>query len=846
MTGNRPAVVSDFVTRDQLEELQKIIRDPGSTTLPSLYGMRGVGKSQLASALAQSCELSGWSLVVWINAATRLQVIDELASLASTLRVAQVDATPASNAQAAVSWIDCNPNPFHLLVYDNVENVDDIGGLVPRAGSAKVVITTTRAAGDADSGIHVDAFSPHDAAHYLMARTRLNDLEAARLLGQDLGYLPLALTQAATAIALGKYTFAGFRDVLGAATLATHLDREAGDPYPHAVHIALNLAVEAALSRIGQRDPVSLPVAQGVLGAMSMLAAVGVPRSWLYGIGDDEGRARRVVGQLVNYSILHESEDGSMVSLHRLQARVIREWSDDEQILDYCKAAVLLLRQVDPLEQDDLASKQAATVQFVSQLATLLDQDYSTQLVEQQDFVAVVLSAQRAANMINPYLGAALASYLRVFARTLGDHHLDTAACMNGLAVTYAHTGQLTDAAALFESVLKIRTEALGPTHQHTLDAKESLGSCHLRSGDFKRGFEKIEEVAIVSAQTYGAHSRAALASRRALAVARMMYAKDYDTAVRELQILSTEAEAALGTDDMETIGIQYDLAGAYIMVGDLSSGLPLREAVARARETRLGAVHPETIEARAALARDYLLAGQRDRAIRYGREVYNAASTALGVDHPVMVKIRDVLAQAYLCSLQPTDAIRLLRENLEAHERHLGSSDGTTIRARDQLAMANFAAGLIEDGLDLLQVSQEARQDAIGADEEYVNLVAAVTAFASDAVAVHRGEDPGPAGANASMQAFSEFLQDLREAFPPSYRDLLADFMGRAFPDAQLGGSEPLVPVAFGDRHISWERQRELARAVVGPLSGEDGRLAGMPTLARWIRKLRRWRRST
>ena len=79
--GSRPRVSAGFVKREGQDELFDAIftrAEPRTV----LKGMRGCGKTQLATAVATRCEEEEWPLVVWINAASREELIADLYELA--------------------------------------------------------------------------------------------------------------------------------------------------------------------------------------------------------------------------------------------------------------------------------------------------------------------------------------------------------------------------------------------------------------------------------------------------------------------------------------------------------------------------------------------------------------------------------------------------------------------------------------------------------------------------------------------------------------------------------------------------------------------------------------------
>ncbi len=263
-------------------------------------------------------------MVIWVNAATRNQTLNELARIARGAELT-TEQDPGVAATALVTWINQGPGVDRLIVFDNVHDADDLNGPIPRAKRLRVLITTTSRTTALGTPVEVGLYTLNQAANYLIEATRLDDRASAEAVAKQLGRLPVAITQAATAISLLGYNYPQYLQALNRHVLDHVVRREPGDPYPDRVGAALRIAYKAVLHKLECAGPVAARAGRQILDSLSLLAETGVPREWLHPDNDDELAAREALGELVRISIVVESEDRHSLSLHRLMARVIRE-----------------------------------------------------------------------------------------------------------------------------------------------------------------------------------------------------------------------------------------------------------------------------------------------------------------------------------------------------------------------------------------------------------------------------------------------------------------------------------------------------------------------------------------
>jgi hypothetical protein len=187
----------------------------------ALHGLGGVGKTQLAVEYAWK-HLGGYEAVLWVKADSSETLDANLAGLAGVLGLPEASA-PKQHVQteAVLGWLKGHGR--WLLVADNADTDEAAKAvrdrLAPNLGGH--VLVTSRLGRWPISMTHlpVELLSPSDAAGYLQDRVAkeehyAGDETAARKLAEELGYLPLALEQAAAFIIELSWSFDQYRQYL--------------------------------------------------------------------------------------------------------------------------------------------------------------------------------------------------------------------------------------------------------------------------------------------------------------------------------------------------------------------------------------------------------------------------------------------------------------------------------------------------------------------------------------------------------------------------------------------------------------------------------------------------------
>jgi hypothetical protein len=215
VVGRPPARADAFQERPGLRAA--MVRGPATVVV----GDAGTGKTQLAAA-AFTEALPGVSLAVWVTATSRTAVVSAYGQAYRRLFPLPELRDVEECADRFMAWLATTEQPW-LLALDDVAAPGDIAGLWPAGPAGRVVLTTRRRdAAMVGRGrlVDVGAYTPAEAAAYLAAKLAARPgvpadvLVGAGALAADLGWLPLALAQAAAVIFNDGITCEQYRDRL--------------------------------------------------------------------------------------------------------------------------------------------------------------------------------------------------------------------------------------------------------------------------------------------------------------------------------------------------------------------------------------------------------------------------------------------------------------------------------------------------------------------------------------------------------------------------------------------------------------------------------------------------------
>ncbi|MEU7787269.1 tetratricopeptide repeat protein [Amycolatopsis sp. NPDC049159] len=725
--GSVPSRVGGFQHRTIAATLARSVEGGGTAVLTGaatatptsvLTGLGGVGKTQLAADHAHTVwDERQVELLVWISARTRDAITARYAEVAVEL-LGEDPATPERAWRRLLEWLAETPDRW-LVVLDDVQRPSDLAGLWPPHSASGQVVVTTRCRdaglrGDRRRIIEVDLFTPAEAFAYLeeklldRADTGADDLAG---LAEDLGWLPLALAQAA-AYLINKplLTVADYRARLANRRVKLRdllpKHQELPDEHEQTVAATWSLSIEAA----DQLDPAGL--ARPVFELASLLDSAGIPAAlfsddatanYLMARLDREITTDEVLGGLEalhRFSLLTlaPAQPARAVRVHTVVQRVVRDTLSADALSDLAWAAADALLGAWP----QVEHSQELTQALRSNVVTLQDitEDYLWQTDGGHRVLFRLGSSLGEAGLLDGALAATRRLHHQASAR-LGPDHAATRATRNDLAQWRGMTGDAAGAVADYQQLLTDALRVLEPDHPDTLAIRSNLAQWRGTAGDAAGAVADYQQLLTDALRVWGPDHPGTLAIRGNLARCRGM-AGDAAGADTDQQQLLTEALRVLGPDHPEIFNIRSNLAHRRGEVGDVAGAADDYQQLLTEALQVLGPDHPYTFTIRSNLAQWRGIAGDVAGAIADYQQLLTDIVRVPGLDHPDIFTIRSNLARwrgmAGDVAGAVADQQQLLTEALQV----LGPDHPDILTCRSNLAqcrgMAGDAAGAADD----------------------------------------------------------------------------------------------------------------------------------------------------
>ncbi len=598
--------IPKFVGRDkELIDLKKQLQQSQKLAISTLTGMGGIGKTELARQF-------GWQQwqkkaypggICWLNAATR-QPVDIGTSILDFARL-YLKLTLPDEAELEEKIRYCWQNWLAgnvLIIFDDVQEYQQIKDYLPPQEEKRfqVLITTRKEYLSATiTTFRVKVLKEEDALDLLrsyLADNRIDtQIEAAKLLCQDLGYLPLALELVARLLKRRQdWKISKIRDKLA----ENGLDEPILDKNPkfHG-EMTAERGLKAAFN-LSWDELNSAPEAQILALYLSLFALAPFPKGMILDLFPDEDGdtvEEWLTDSLVHLSLVQDNRDG-WHEIHPLLRRYFRDKLEASPHAEpakrrYCE---IMAKKSAEMPQDTTVEIVEEFKPFLLHLQTSVG-EYPQYIADEDLFwsytgLAWYYKGQGLYAIAEPYYQDCLTA-----TRThLGDNHPHVAASLNNLALLYKSQGRYTEAEPLYLEALDLTKRLLGDNHPLVATSLNNLAELYRSQGRYTEAEPLYLEALDLTKRLLGDNHPSVATSLNNLA-------NLYDSQGRytEAEPLYLEAldlcKRLLGDNHPHVATSLNNLATLYDSQGRYTEAEPLYlEAINIFRE-RLGENHPNT-----------------------------------------------------------------------------------------------------------------------------------------------------------------------------------------------------------------------------------------------------------
>ena len=616
----------------QLSELEGKLFVDGVTTRIAVTGPGGVGKTQLALALAYRVKQANPDCsVFWIPANDMESIQQAFTQMAQRLNILGWNEEKADLITLVKRHLCKEDIGQWLLIFDNADTATleaagspnnlNWADYLPISTQGAIVFTTIHKQ-DADTlglshtldmqrmnsetarEMFLKLIRPttehhttnldtqpriEDPLHTVQVpdRCKLIEEEAASLILLKLAYLPLAIALAAAYIKENRVTITDYLALLtnqdkGAVEhISDGFDEEWQDhSAQHPVAATLLLSFSRLLNQHKS--------AADYLCFMVCLDRRDIPLMLLPSIGEDDKAKVDAVGILEAYSFLTRRPADCSLDMHRLVHLTICNWLElHGNMARQMQQAIKRLNEVfkPDREIDENMhkwrrllphAKHALSFRFTNR-----EVRYRTRLL---DKCAGVLYRDGRYSEAALYTEKALENVKT----ELGAEHRQTLRLMNDLAVMRRYQGRWKEAEDLGVKLLDTSRRVLGPEHQDTLRCMSNLAVLYRNQDRWKEAEALVVQVLDTSRRVLGPEHRHTLAYMNNLALSYSLQGRWDEAEAMQVQVLDTR-KRVLGPEHPDTLASIRSLAVIYSYQGRSDEAKAMQDQVLGTRKRVLG-----------------------------------------------------------------------------------------------------------------------------------------------------------------------------------------------------------------------------------------------------------------
>jgi tetratricopeptide (TPR) repeat protein len=658
--------------------------------IQALRGLGGMGKSEIAKEYAFRYAKE-YDCIWWVNAETVDSVQNAYFAFAGRKKIIDTETNKIDDIIEAVrTWMSRHDK--WLFIFDNVE--DDVKAELdrfrPAQNNGHLLITSqntdwNRIATLVDIGV----FLPEEATDFFDDFTKLPKKEKQAELAEALGYLPLALEQAAAYICSVAGTgYAGYLKIYN----RHHL--EVLKEYPNAENKTVYTTWNVSFEKIKTNES-----AKQLLNLCAFFAPDNLPCDWfteaseflpqpLQSDVNDELRYADVRTLLAKYSLI-KIDDNRRIHMHRLLQDVVRATRIDKpEIWANCGVQILNKLRYPNFSTAALRSK---FMEIMPHIVAVIGHVASetTEIANLYVFLGYGLNELANYPEALEYYKKALA----IREKVLGESHPSTATTYNNIALIYVNQGNYPEALAYFEKALAIFEKVLGKEHPSTATSYNNIASVYKNQGRYPEALAYYKKDLAICEKVLGKEHPSTATSYNN--IASVYYNQgNYPKALAYFEKALAICENVLGKEHPSTATTYNNIASVYDNQGNYPKAMEYYEKALAIREKVLGKEHPDTAVTYNNIAGVYKKQGRYPEALAYYEKALTIKEKVLGKEHPSTATTYINMAGVYCHQFNYPVALALYLKSYKIRFAKLGTTHPDTINTKKDMKTTYLKTG--------------------------------------------------------------------------------------------------------------------------------------------------------
>jgi tetratricopeptide (TPR) repeat protein len=692
-----------------LEELkQKLFLQANAEKL-ALFGLGGIGKTQVALQLARWVKAHIPECSIFWTPALSLESFDQACSqIAKELRIHR-NSDGESAMESVQRHLSSDKAGKWLLIIDNADDIDllfdKLDQYFPTSDKGVTLLTTrSREVALSFAGrdiVKLQKMTTDEGIAFLtkiVGEDSLCDQNSTIQFLEELNFLPLAIVQAAYYICRNGGTTARYLELMH----KTEKDRmrlASREFHDSTRYRRLTNAVATTWLISFNQIQDSNPSAADLLEFISYLEPKAIPRSILPTL-DSEEEMEFSIGTLCNYGFLIRRDDENMFDMHSLVQLSTRVWITDGRKTQQIIAT--LTQHMDKRFPSDEYTNRDTWRMYLPHALEILRREESQDMSERYS----LLSKVGRCILADGRTKEAVTFFEDVCAwneRQYHEEHPSRLASQHQLAGAYKSDGQIKRAVELLEHVVTVQERTLDKEHPDQLASQHELALACKSNGQVKQAVDILEYVVLVREKTLDEEHPHRLASQHVLAGAYESNGQ-IKQAVELLEHVVTVQERTLDEEHPDQLASQHQLAVAYESNGQIKQAVELLEHVVTVQERTLDEEHPDRLISQNVLAWAYKSNGQIKQAVELIEHVVAVRERTLDEEHPDRLASQHALAGAYKSDGQIKQAIEIFEHVVAVRERTLDEGHPDRLTSQHALAGAYESNGQIKQAVELFE----------------------------------------------------------------------------------------------------------------------------------------------